>query len=334
MRAAVFRALDQPLSMEDVADPCPAANEVVIRVERCGICGSDLHMTREPAFGIAPGTVLGHEFAGEVVEVGRSAVGLKSGDPVAVAPIRGCGYCPCCLNGEPAWCTQMALQGGGYAQYALATDRQCLKLPATTSTEEGALVEPLAVALHGVALSGLKAGDRVLIMGAGPIGLAVAFWARRHGATRIAVSDLNTFQSKLALQVGATAFVQSTSDVVRTVCDALGGPPDVVFECVGKPGVLAEALEHVRPRGNIVILGLCTSVDSFVPFRAVSKEVKFITSAFFNVAEYRTALDTLDGGSSSARLLVTDTVPLTQLPVAFEELRHRTSQCKVMVRPD
>jgi (R,R)-butanediol dehydrogenase/meso-butanediol dehydrogenase/diacetyl reductase len=228
----------------------------------------------------------------------------------------------------------MSLQGGGFAQYALATERQCLKLPATTSIEEGALVEPLAVALHGVALSGLKAGDRVLIMGAGPIGLAVAFWARRHGATRIAVSDLNTFQSKLALQVGATAFVQSTSDVVRAVSDALGGPPDVVFECVGKPGVLAEALEHVRPRGNIVILGLCTSVDSFVPFRAVSKEVKFITSAFFNVAEYRTALDTLDGGSSSARLLVTDTVPLTQLPVAFEELRHRTSQCKVMVRPD
>jgi (R,R)-butanediol dehydrogenase/meso-butanediol dehydrogenase/diacetyl reductase len=334
MRAAVFRALDQPLSMEEVADPCPSANEVVIRVGRCGICGSDLHMTREPAFGIAPGTVLGHEFAGEVVEVGSAAVGLKSGDAVAVAPIRGCGYCPSCLNGEPAWCTQMSLQGGGYAQYALATDRQCLKLPATTSIEEGALVEPLAVALHGVALSGLKAGDQVLIMGAGPIGLAVAFWARRRGATRIAVSDLNTFQSKLALEVGATAFVQSTSDVVATVNDALGGPPDVVFECVGRPGVLAEALEHVRPRGNIVILGLCTSADSFVPFRAVSKEVKFITSAFFNVAEYRTALDTLDGGNSSARLLITDTVPLTRLPDAFEELRQRTSQCKVMVRPD
>ena len=334
MRAAVFRALDQPLSVEDVADPCPAINEVVIRVGRCGICGSDLHMTREPAFGVAPGTVLGHEFAGEIVEVGSSTVGLKRGDHVAVAPIRGCGYCLSCLNGEPAWCAQMSLQGGGYAQYALATDRQCLKLPATTSTEEGALVEPLAVALHGVALSGLKAGDRVLIMGAGPIGLAVAYWARRHGATRVAVSDLNPFQSKLAVQVGATAFVQSTSDVVARVNAALGGAPDVVFECVGRPGVLAEALEHVRPRGNIVILGLCTSTDSFVPFRAVSKEVKFITSAFFNLREYQTALETLDGGSSTARLLITDTVPLTRLPVVFESLRQRTFQCKVMVDPD
>jgi (R,R)-butanediol dehydrogenase/meso-butanediol dehydrogenase/diacetyl reductase len=97
--------------------------------------------------------------------------------------------------------------------------------------------------------------------------------------------------------------------------------------------VLAEALEHVRPRGNIVILGLCTAADSFIPFRAVSKEVKFITSAFFNLREYQTALDTLDGGRSSARLLITDTVPLTRLPVVFENLRQRTSQCKVMVRP-
>ncbi len=333
MRAAVFRALDLPLSLEDVADPRPAAHEVVIRVGRCGICGSDLHMTREPAFGVAPGTVLGHEFAGEIVEVGSSAEGLSPGDQVAVAPLRGCGHCPCCRNGEPAWCTQMSLQGGGYAQYALATDRQCLKLPATTSTEEGALVEPLAVALHAVALSGLKAGDRVLIMGAGPIGLAAAYWARRHGATRVAVSDLTAFQSKLALQVGATAFVQAADDVLAQVHASLGGAPDVVFECVGRPGVLAEALEHVRPRGSIVILGLCTSPDSFVPFRAVSKEVRFITSAFFNLREYHAALDTLDGGCSAARLLITDTVPLTGLPAMFESLRNRTSQCKVMVCP-
>lgn len=333
MRAAVFRELDQPLSLEEVPDPCPSAHEVVIRVGRCGICGSDLHMTREPAFGIPPGTVLGHQFAGEIVEVGSSAEGLKPGDQVAVAPIRGCGNCPSCRNGEPAWCTRMSLQGGGYAQYVLATDRQCLKLPATTSTAEGALVEPLAVALHAVALSGVKAGDRVLIMGAGPIGLAVAYWARRHGATRVVVSDPTPFQSKLALQVGATAFVQTAGDVVARVHTSLGDAPDVVFECVGRPGVLAEALEHVRARGSIVILGLCTSPDSFVPFRAVSKEIRFITSAFFNLREYHAALDTLDGGCSAARLLITDTVPLTGLPVMFESLRNRTSQCKVMVCP-
>jgi len=334
VRAAVFRALHQPLVVEDVSEPRPAADEVVIRVARCGICGSDLHMTHEPAFGIQPGTVLGHEFAGEIVELGRSAAGFKVGDRVAVAPLRGCGRCSSCLNSEPAWCENMILQGGGYAEFALAADRQCLKLPASTSVEDGALVEPLAVALHGVALAGLTAGARVLVMGAGPIGLGVAYWARRLGATQVAVSDLNTLQADLATQIGATAFIKAEGDVMAAVNAALGGAPDIVFECVGKPGILAQALAQVRVRGRIVMLGLCTSLDSFVPFQAVSKEVRFIASAFFNMREYRAALDVLDGGHSVAKAMVTDTVALSAMPATFEALRHRTSQCKVMVRPD
>ncbi len=333
MKAAVFRGLHQPLVIEELPEPRPAADQVVIEVGRCGICGSDLHMTREPAFGLAPGAVLGHEFAGRIVERGASVTGLNIGDSVSVAPIRGCGRCPSCSNGEPAWCERMILQGGGYADLVVATDRQCLKLPSTTSVADGALVEPLAVALHGVALAGLTAGARVLIIGAGPIGLGVAFWARRLGATQVAVSDLTTLQSKLAYEVGATAFVQAGADPVAAVNTALGGAPDIVFECVGKPGILAQALAHVRRRGSIVMLGLCTSPDSFVPFQAVSKEVRFIASAFFNMREYRAALDVLDGGKADARALVTDTVALAEMPAAFEALRIRTSQCKVLVRP-
>ncbi|MGH8258614.1 MAG: zinc-dependent alcohol dehydrogenase, partial [Steroidobacteraceae bacterium] len=278
--------------------------------------------------------VLGHEFAGEVLELGRSAQGFKVGDRVAVAPVRGCGQCPACRTGEPAWCEQMLLQGGGYAQLAVAKDRQCLRLPATTALEDGALVEPLAVALHGVALAGLSPGARVMVMGAGPIGLGVAYWARRLGATRVAVTDLMTLQSERALEIGATAFVQADENAVRQVSAALDGAPDVVFECVGRPGILSRAIEHVRPRGLIVMLGLCTAVDSFVPFQAVSKEVRIVTSAFFNMGEYRAALDVLDGGRSAAKAMVTDTVPLSQMPAMFEALRQRTSQCKVMVRPD
>ncbi|MDP9052489.1 MAG: alcohol dehydrogenase catalytic domain-containing protein [Acidobacteriota bacterium] len=334
MKAAVFRALCQPLVIEDVPEPCPAPDELVIRVGRCGICGSDLHMTQEPAFGISPGSILGHEFAGEIVDSGRNAEGFKRGDLVAVSPLRGCGKCATCRSGDPAWCEHMMLQGGGYAEYALVTARQCLKLPASTSIADGALVEPLAVALHAVALSGLTAGARVLVLGAGPIGLAVAFWARQRGATRVAVADLTTLQEDLAHRLGATSFVKAESDVLLKVHSALGGPPDIVFECVGKPGILAQALEHVRVRGSIVMLGLCTSADSFVPFRAVSKEVRFITSAFFNMQEYQVALDKLDGGQAQPRALVTDTVSLSNMPVTFEALRQRSSQCKVLVSPD
>ncbi len=333
MRAAVFRDFNQPLQIDEVAEPRPASDQVLIRVARCGICGSDLHLTREPAMGARPGTILGHEFSGEVIELGSGARGFKVGDRVAVAPVRGCGQCPSCRGGEPAWCESMLLQGGGYAEVAVAAERQCLKLPLAASVEDGALVEPLAVSLHGIALSGLSPGMRVLVLGAGPIGLAVAFWARRLGATRVAVVDLTTLQADLARKVGATAFVPAGEDAVSRANAALGGMPDIVFECVGKPGILAQALEHVRPRGSIVMLGLCTTQDSFVPFRAVSKEVKFITSAFFNMREYEASLDALDGGHAEARALITDIIPLTQLPTVFESLRHRTSQCKVMVRP-
>lgn len=334
MKTAVFRDFDSPLAIEERPQPRPADDEVVVEVARCGICGSDLHMTREPAFGIRPGAILGHEFAGRVAEVGHAVRTLKVGDRVAVAPVRGCGRCLPCLAGEPAWCRHMILQGGGYAELAVTKERQCLELPHTTAIEDGALIEPLAVALHGVALAGLSPGSRVMVMGAGPIGLGVAFWARRLGAIAVAVTDLTLAQADRALEMGATAFLQAGEDAVQSVAHALDGSPDVIFECVGSPGILSRAIEHVRPRGLIVMLGLCTSPDSFVPFQAVSKEVRILTSAFFSLGEYRAALDALDGGHCAAKAMVTGTVRLSQMPEAFEALRERSSQCKVMVKPD
>jgi (R,R)-butanediol dehydrogenase / meso-butanediol dehydrogenase / diacetyl reductase len=333
VKAAVFRALDQPLEIQEVAAPKPAADEVVIQVGRCGICGSDLHMTHDPTFGVQPGAVLGHEFAGEVIEVGRDVTGLKVGDLVAAAPVRGCGQCSSCRAGEPAWCEKMLLQGGGYAELVAATERQCLKLPLSTSVADGALVEPLAVALHGVVRGGVSPGSRALVIGAGPIGLGVVFWARRLGAARVAVSDLNTLQRDLAFQLGATAFEQAGPDAVSRVAAALGGAPEIVFECVGKPGLLAQSLDHVAQRGRIVVLGLCTLLDSFVPFKAVSKEVDFVTSAFFDMHEYHASLDIFNGGQAPPSAMVTDTVSLAGMPPVFEALRKRTSQCKVLVRP-
>jgi (R,R)-butanediol dehydrogenase/meso-butanediol dehydrogenase/diacetyl reductase len=334
MKAAVFQALHQPLVIEDVSEPEPAADEVLIQVGRCGICGSDLHMTEEPLFGTQAGAILGHEFAGEIVACGREVEDFRVGDRVAAAPLRGCGQCATCGRGEPAWCAKMMLQGGGYGEFTTATARQCLKLPSTTSLEDGALVEPLAVALHGVMMAQMKPSARVLVMGAGPIGLGCAFWAKRLGAARVAVSDVSTLQRELAFTLGATHFVTVEEDRFARVAEALGGPPDVVFECVGRPGILAEALEHVAIHGSIVMLGLCTAQDSFVPFRAVTKEVKFVTSAFFTVREYQAALDALDGGHAPPHAMITDRVALAEMPVAFESLKRRTTQCKVMVEPN
>jgi len=333
MKAAVFQGLHRPLSAETLADPAPGAGELVVRVGRCGICGSDLHMTEDAAYGIQAGAVLGHEFAGEVVALGRGAEGVRLGDLVSVIPLASCGRCETCRAGEPAWCAHFGLQGGGYAEYALTRPNQCVILPKSASLADGAIVEPLAVALHGVNLAGVRSGDKVLVLGAGPIGLAVAFWAKRAGHGRVVVQDVVAFQKERAQTMGADGFVVDPADPVGASDRALGGKADVVFECVGIPGLIAQAVNQVRVKGTILLLGLCTRPDTFNSFAMLSKEVRLVTSAFFKRQEYEAALDALDAGAAEPRLLVTDTIGLDEVPTVFEGLKQRTHQCKVLIAP-
>jgi (R,R)-butanediol dehydrogenase / meso-butanediol dehydrogenase / diacetyl reductase len=333
MRAVITQGLHKPLAFETIPDPTPGEGEVVVKVGRCGICGSDLHMTEDPVFGIQPGDVLGHEFAGEVVALGKGAEGLALGDLVSVIPLKSCGHCASCRAGEVAWCDQFGLQGGGYAEYAVTRPNQCVKLPASASISDGAIIEPLAVALHGVNMSGLKKGDKVLILGAGPIGLAVAFWARRAGASDVIMQDISDFQQERAIGMGASGFVVDQADPIGSAERRLGGKADIVFECVGIPGLIEQAVTQVRNRGTILLLGLCTKPDTFNSFAMLSKEVRLITSAFFTRHEYETALDVLNAGAAEPRLLVTDTISLADTPARFEALRTRTHDCKVLINP-
>jgi (R,R)-butanediol dehydrogenase/meso-butanediol dehydrogenase/diacetyl reductase len=333
MKAVTFQELHKPLVFETLPDPTPGEGQIVVKVGRCGICGSDLHMSEDAAYGCKHGDVLGHEFAGEVVALGRNSEGLQTGDLVSVIPLKSCGHCEHCRKGEVQWCAQFGLQGGGYAEYALTRPNQCVKLPADLSLADGAIIEPLAVALHGVNLSGLQRGDSVLVLGAGPIGLATAFWAKRMGAAKVAIQDIAEFQKSRAIEMGADVFVVDPADPVGSAERALGGKADIVFECVGVPGLIAQAVDQVRPRGTILLLGLCTRPDTFNSFAMLSKEVRLVTSAFFTVPEYRASLDALAEGAIEPRLLVTDTISLSETPEVFESLKHRTSQCKVLIAP-
>jgi 2-desacetyl-2-hydroxyethyl bacteriochlorophyllide A dehydrogenase len=332
MKAAVFRAMGEPLAIETLGAPTSARDEVLLKICRCGICGSDLHMTAEPVFGITPGYVLGHEMSGEVIEAGADTA-FKPGDQVSVAPLRGCGACAPCLAGEPAWCANMKLIGGGYAQYAAIAGRQCRGLPVDVSAADGALAEPLAVALHGVCRSGMRPGDRVLVVGAGAIGLAVAFWARRLGAAEVIVADLHALQEDRAMSLGATVFLLSGESLAPRVSERCPGGPDIVFECVGKPGLIDFCISLVRPRGKVAVLGLCTAPDHMDSFRAISKEVEIVMSVFFDMSEFVRAIDALEADRFPPQGLITDTIGLDAVPVAFEALRRRTTQCKVLIDP-
>jgi (R,R)-butanediol dehydrogenase/meso-butanediol dehydrogenase/diacetyl reductase len=223
----------------------------------------------------------------------------------------------------------MALEGGGYAELALTHERQCIRLPESVSVVDGALVEPLAVALHAVNVSGLVAGQCVLVVGAGPIGLAVAWWARRRGAREVAVCDLASERRERALALGATGVEDNFGTAV---------PPsaryDIVFDCAGAKGVLADAIDIVRARGTVVLAGICTSPDSLVPFAAVRKEARILTSVFFSTQEFQDALDALCGEPRLTADLVTSSVSLWDLPAKFERLRRGDRcECKVLIDP-
>jgi len=334
MKAALFEAVGRPLVIETTEAPRPGADEVLLRVAACGICGSDLHMTEDPAtFGLAKGGILGHEIAGEVAACGADVTGIKTGDRVAVAPMRGCGRCDSCRRGEPAWCADMRLIGGGYAEFVTVAARQCRLLPDDLPTEEGALAEPVAVGLHAVMRSGLKPGDRVLILGAGPIGLLVAFWARRLGAAHVVVADLNRHQAERAVEIGATGFALSGEGLAEEFRALTGGTPDIVFECVGKRGLIDAACRLVRVHGTVVAVGLCVGGDEWDPFAAISKEIQVIFAVFFTMAEFDMALQALGPGRHRPQALVTGRIGLADVPDAFEAMRRRTTQCKVLITP-
>lgn len=335
MKAAVFDAVGQPLRIDNLDKPQPADDEVLLRIAACGICGSDLHMTEDPVtFGLKPYDVLGHEFAGEVIACGALVTDFKPGDRVAVAPMRGCGHCDNCRRGEPAWCAEMRLIGGGYAEYATVAARQCRVLPADLPTAEGALAEPVAVALHVVMRSGLKPGDRILILGAGPIGLLVAFWARRYGAGEVIVADLGRHQEARAAALGATGFALSGPGLADEFRDNTGAAPDIVFECVGKRGLIDFACRLVRTHGTVVGVGLCVGGDEWDPFAALSKEITLVFAVFFNMAEFEVALEALGPGRFRPQELITGRIGFEDVAETFEALRRRTTQCKVLITAD
>lgn len=334
MQAAVFQGIHKPLTVESLPEPeISNPYDVIVRVGRCGICGSDLHISEDAVFGVPAGVVLGHEYAGEVVAVGSAVNSLKTGDKVSVNPLTSCGSCAVCLAGDFAMCSSMIVGGGGYGQYSLVREHQCVRMPDGISLEDGALVEPMAVGLRAVNLAQMHSGARVLVLGAGPIGLAVSYWARRMGAGKMVVSATSNQREALAMEMGASAFVIQNDEAIDTVNRSLGGPPEIVFECVGKPGLIQRCIEHVGARGTVIVAGLCTHPDTIDPFMLVTKECRLQPSAFYTMRDFHTTLDSLERGDTCAHNMITDTISIAQTPEAFEALKKRTTQCKVLIDP-
>ncbi|MEH6581140.1 MAG: zinc-binding dehydrogenase [Halioglobus sp.] len=337
MKAAVFKGAGQPLVVEQVADPSPAEQQLVVEVAYCGICGTDLHSTREGPAMVACDSVLGHEFVGEVVATGANMrSSWEQGDRVCALPFLSCGRCEACVSGRPFECLAVDCIGltspGGFGEYVATSELNTLRLPDELQMSDAALIEPLAVGLHAVRVGGLAAGQRVLITGAGPIGLAVALWARFLGARDVIVSELAVDRRNLALGLGATAVLDPGQDLGTQFADIAGGPPDLIFECVGAPGLIQQCIDLAPRRATVVPVGVCEQPDTILPFPALIKELVIKFAIAYTRADYETVISMLAQGRIDARSMVTSTVSVEELPAAFEALRTPSDQCKVLTR--
>ncbi|MEJ0043047.1 MAG: alcohol dehydrogenase catalytic domain-containing protein [Rhizomicrobium sp.] len=339
MRAAVFKELSRPLAIETIADPVPGPTDIVLKVKTCGICGSDLHMT-EPGtiMPLPPGAVMGHEFAGEVMEVGKAVTHLwKPGDRVAGFPVICCGEHTPCLNlSGRGQCAKMVPVGlgaspGGYADYVRIGSGSGYRLPANVSFREGAMVEPLAVGLHAVDMAKLARGATVLVIGAGPVGLATMLWAKFLGARHVIVSEKAEVRKAMAARFGATDAIDPGQPLTPQVEKIAGKAPDVIFECVGNPGMLMSVMAEAPRGGRIVVAGVCQKPDTIMPLIGIMKELELQFVLGYRPADFDYVIAMIAADRVDVGHMVTDIVDLDGLPAAFEALRKPSHQCKVML---
>ena len=344
MKAAVFKEVGKPLQVETVDDPTPEATELVMKVGFCGVCGTDLHATREGLTTACCDQILGHEYVGEIVEVGKQAAGnWQVGDRVCAMPFIACGHCLPCAAGRFFECQDKKVSGvddqGGFAEYVTTGARETILLPDELDLQTAALVEPLAVGIHAVRMADVKAGSRVMVIGAGPIGLTVALWCRFFGARDVIVSEVATTRSDLAMKMGATRVIQPDLDkgaegLLQQYTDVAGGAPDIIFECVGAPGLLQQCIEMAPQRGKIVPVGVCEQPDNILPFFGLIKELQIQFAIAYTRDDFDTCVAMLAEGRIDVSPMVTDIVSLDELPDAFEALRTPSHQCKVLTRFD
>jgi (R,R)-butanediol dehydrogenase/meso-butanediol dehydrogenase/diacetyl reductase len=341
VRVLEFIETGAPLQLGERPQPVPAPGEVVVKVAFCGICGSNVHATEASASQVGRGTVLGHELSGEVVVSADAA--WRPGDRVIAVPLQPCEDCRPrgeCRDGLGILCPRNRIVGmspeapGGYAEYVRIGARQLLAVPDGIALDAAALAEPLAVGAHAVRLAGPLLGRRVLVIGAGPIGLATAAFAARAGARDVVVSEIYARRRERASKLGATALVDPTAGpVAEQLQAAIGSAPEVIFECVGVPGLLRQCFELAAVRGRVVVVGVCRHEDTILPRVALRKEllVQFVLG--YTPEDFRLSLDLLASPRFSAADMITRRVTFEELPAVFESLRHPNPEAKVLLEP-
>lgn len=318
----------------------PGPGEVVIKNMVCGVCGTDVHIFHgEPGSAdVNPPVVLGHEYSGEVVEVGEGVTALKPGDHVTVDPNIYCGECVYCRNGKKQLCETMQAVGvtrdGGFGEYSLVPAAQAFQLEDSVPYEAGAMAEPVACCLHGIDLAGIKAGDRVCIVGGGAIGLIMLQLAKLSGASSLVLSEPNEKRRQVALSLGADAAIDPTAPDARSAYEAaLGDGADVVIECVGNNAAVKSAFQLAKKGATIVLFSVPKVDATFdLPLFDVYKKELTIRGSFVNPDTHERAVRLINSGKLDFTSIITHRFNLDQLPEAIA-MQMSSESIKVVVCP-
>jgi L-iditol 2-dehydrogenase len=326
--------------LRELEKPVPGPDELLVRIEACGICGTDRHLFLGE-FPSKPPVTLGHEFAGIVEAVGSGVADFRPGMRVTGDPNIACGRCPECQRGRVNLCQNLQAIGihrdGGFAEYAIVPRKQAFELPLGLDPLHGAFCEPLACCLHGVDLAGIKTGSFVIVLGGGVIGLLVVQLARLAGATRVVLVTRSAEKRRLAESLGATATADPTpGDIVPqliSVDGLLPGGADAVIECAGVRETMEQAPRLARRGGTVVILGVMPQglKIEIEPFDLLFREIKLVNS-FLNPFTHRRAAELIASGAISIE-------PLVSRRIGFEEAAEaignpaRGGEIRVLVVP-
>jgi L-iditol 2-dehydrogenase len=337
MKALVFRGPGS-MPLEDRPDPHPGPGEVVVAIRASGICGSDVHGFGGSTGRRRIGVAMGHEAAGDVLETG-TGVTARAGDRVVLRSILACGTCDRCRHGQPNICLERQGMGmhfdGGYAERIVVPEGVIRALPDALDYEDGAIVEPLAVAMHAVNITPLALMDTVVIVGAGPIGLLTLLAARRRGAGSVIVTDRDAHRLDMARALGADETIDvGRADPVAAVEAATGGRgADAVFEAVGIAATVAQSIAVARPGGHVTWVGNSAPEIGLPMQQLVTRELT-VRGSYGFVDEFEQAIDAIATGRIDARPIIECVAPLEEGEELFRRLLAGSlSAVKVVLTP-
>lgn len=330
MKAAV---LYEPgdIRVEQVPMPTIGAGELLVKVAACGVCGSDIPRMNFAGAHRLP-IICGHEFSGHVIERSSDVTDFELGDLISVPPLLPCNKCESCLEGHFSLCEDYDYFGsrrdGAYAEYVVVPVGNALRMPKGLDPRAAAMIDPSAVALHAIWRTGLKAGQRVAVIGAGPIGLFAVQWARHFGAAEVLAVDLNEQKAQMAVVAGATHTASGEDEAMAVV----GNGYDIVIESAGVPETIKLAVNLVARRGEAAFIGIphrTVELDKATFGNFLRREVSLhgswnSFSAPFPGAEWTTSAEKLASGEIRWEFMITHELPLELVPETMKQLAERS----------